>query len=108
MPFPRRVGETRRGGDYDGRHQRARKAAAEHHDASDPCARCGHALGPMGPWLHYDHDQARTGYLGFSHGSRPCPVCGKRCNIRAGAIEGNRRSRGSRIARSDPKVPTGW
>jgi hypothetical protein len=29
--------------------------------------------------LHYDHNEARTGYLGFSHG---------RCNMLAGARRG--------------------
>lgn len=76
---------------YDAEHRKARKAAAAIHSPDDPCARCGHALGPMGPHLHYDHNADRTGYLGFSHGSEPCPDCGKRCNVRAGAIEGNRR-----------------
>lgn len=76
---------------YDAEHRKARKAAAALHSAADPCARCGHALGPMGPWLHYDHNDARDGYLGFSHGSEPCAICNRRCNVRAGAIEGNRR-----------------
>jgi hypothetical protein len=38
----------------------------------------------MGPWLHYDHNEA-GGYLGFSHAH---------CNNRAGAIKGNLLSRG--------------
>jgi hypothetical protein len=41
----------------------------------------------MGPWLHYDHNDARSGYLGFSHGDYPCPICGHRCNRRAGALK---------------------
>lgn len=48
----------------------------------------------MGRWLHYDHNDDGTGYLGFAHGA-PCPHCGIRCNTRAGAVEGNSRSRGT-------------
>lgn len=77
---------TERG--YGTKHQQDRTAAAARHRPSDPCARCGHQLGPMGPWLHYDHNDQRTGYLGFSHGARRCPICGHRCNKRAGAIKG--------------------
>jgi hypothetical protein len=75
---------------YDKTHQKAREFAASVHKPTDPCARCGHKLGPMGPWLHYDHNDARSGYLGFSHGRYPCLVCGKRCNLRAGAKAGRR------------------
>jgi hypothetical protein len=71
--------QTRTGGRYDTRHQQARKAAAKQHQPTDPCARCGQPLGPMGRWLHYDHDET-GGYLGFSH---------SRCNLRAGAQKGN-------------------
>ena len=39
--------------------------------------------------LHYDHNDDATGYLGFAHGNEPCPQCGHRCNLRAGAIKGN-------------------
>jgi hypothetical protein len=78
---------------YGRDHQRARKQAAQQHKPTDPCSRCGHALGPIGSWLHYDHTDSSDGYLGFSHGSRPCPVCGRRCNIRAGAQKANRNSR---------------
>lgn len=87
MPFPRDTGQTRKGGRYDRKHQIARADAAKHHDPNHGCARCGHPLGPMGPWLHYDHDET-GGYLGFSHGQHPCPDCGQRCNVRAGAQKG--------------------
>ncbi len=33
-------------------HQKARKTWAARHRPTDPCARCGQPLGPMGPWLH--------------------------------------------------------
>lgn len=72
---------------YGKQHERARAAAAARHDPANPCCRCGHALGPMGPWLHFDHTDSRDGYLGFSHGA-PCPVCGARCNLKAGAKKG--------------------
>lgn len=71
-------------------HRFARAAAALRHQPSDLCARCGHALGPMGPWLHFDHTDERDGYLGFSHGGRDCPVCRARCNLKAGAQKGRR------------------
>jgi len=75
---------------YGKDHEKARAAAALMHNPGNPCVRCGHPLGPMGPWLHLDHNAQRTGYLGFSHGHRPCPVCGKRCNLSAGAKVGRR------------------
>lgn len=80
---------------YGAPHQAERRAAAKHHNPADPCARCGHPLGPMGPWLHYDHDDTRTGYLGFSHGDNPCPMCGHRCNKRAGAIRKQQLAKGA-------------
>ena len=67
---------------YGWTHAKARAAAAARHKTTDLCVRCRQPLGPMGPWLHYDHNRARNGYLGFSH---------RRCNIRAAALEGNRR-----------------
>lgn len=81
--FPRDRTQTRKGGRYDATHQKARAAAAKHHQPSDPCARCGEPLGPMGPHLHYDHDE-HGGYLGFSHDY---------CNRRAGAVKGNQLQR---------------
>lgn len=75
---------------YGSEHAKARKAAAARHDPSDPCTRCGHPLGPMGRWLHYDHNASRTGYLGFAHGA-PCSWCRKRCNQVAGAKAGRAR-----------------
>lgn len=77
---PRRPGD--RG--YGAAHQKARRAAAATHRESDPCARCGEQLGPMGPNLHYDHTDDRTGYLGFSHAA---------CNSREGARRGGRVAR---------------
>lgn len=87
MPWDR---SRPRSGEYGWDHTKARRKWAAQHDPSDPCVRCGHPLGPMGSWLHLDHNRERTGYLGFSHGAR-CPVCLVRCNVRAGAKEGRRR-----------------
>lgn len=67
---------------YGNDHQRTRHALAAQHQPSDPCTRCGRPLGPMGRWLHLDHNATRTGYLGFAHAH---------CNSRAGAREGRRR-----------------
>lgn len=78
-------------------HATARKQWALRHHEDDPCVRCGHALGPMGPWLHLDHDDYdKTRYRGFAHGSAPCPVCKKRCNLRAAALLGNARQKRER------------
>lgn len=84
--FPRDKTQTRKGGRYDATHQRARAAAARKHKPTDLCARCGEELGPMGPYLHYDHDE-HGGYLGFSHAE---------CNLHAGAVKGNQRQREAR------------
>lgn len=93
-----RASTTDRG--YGSVHVKARKDAAARHKPTDPCVRCGHPLGPMGPWLHLDHTDDRRGYLGFSHGSRRCPVCRRKCNIRAGA------SKGARIVNGTAWLPT--
>ena len=69
-------------------HRKARAQWAQHHDPSHPCVRCGRPLGPMGPWLHLDHNRTRDGYLGFSHA---------RCNVRAGAREGRARQTATRL-----------
>lgn len=74
-PYNRHRSNTR----YGRQHREKRDAAARRHHPNNPCARCGNPLGPMGPDLHYDHDET-GGYLGFSHAQ---------CNIRAGAIKGN-------------------
>lgn len=80
---PRRPrSSTERG--YGREHQKAREAAAAIHHPEDPCARCGSPLGPMGPQLHYDHNDDRTAYLGFSHAT---------CNSLDGARRGGRVAR---------------
>ena len=67
------------------KHRNERSDWARRHQPDDPCTRCGHPLGPMGPWLHLDHDDVLTDQVnGFAHGD-PCPWCGVRCNVSAGA-----------------------
>jgi hypothetical protein len=87
MPWNRSrpAGSTR---GYGTEHAKARKALAALHDPTNPCCRCGRPLGPMGPWLHLDHNRTRDGYLGFAHGS---------CNRKAGAREGRARQDASRL-----------
>ena len=45
-----------------------------------PCVRCGRPM-LRGQELHFDHNDDRTGYLGFSH---------RACNIRAAARKAKR------------------
>lgn len=82
---------------YGWTHIQARAAAAKRHHPDNPCTRCGHPLGPMGPHLHYDHSDDGTRYLGFAHGRTPCPYCGRRCNVRAGAQAGRQRQQTTRL-----------
>jgi hypothetical protein len=91
-----RPGGSKTAAKYRHDHVKARREAAARHDPSDPCTRCGHPLGPMGRWLHYDHSDDGSYYLGFAHGS-PCPWCGKRCNQSAGARVGRERQNVIRI-----------
>lgn len=84
MGFPRvKASTTARG--YGAAHQRERKAKLPHAYGTS-CVRC-HRTMHHGQALHYDHNDARDGYLGFSH---------RLCNLKAGAREGNRRSRGAK------------
>ena len=69
---------------YGNQHQRSRREAFPLLPEWSPCCRCGR---PMWKWerekyrrgtrsaLHYDHNDARSGYLGFSH---------RLCNLKAG------------------------
>jgi hypothetical protein len=93
MTFPTRKAKSNARG-YGQAHKAARAAAAKRHSPNHPCARCDHPLGPMGSWLHWDHNDQRTGYLGFSHGSKPCATCGRRCNIQDAAQAGRAKSNG--------------
>ena len=53
--------------------------AARHHPDHE-CTRCALPLGPMGPWLHLDHDDHdRSVVNGFAHAL---------CNVTAGARKG--------------------
>lgn len=81
-------------------HMRARRRYAARHHPLDPCARCGHPLGPMGPGLHLDHDDHdKRVYIGFSHGA-PCPTCGIPCNLRAAGQLGRERQQAQRLGPS--------
>ncbi len=64
-------------------HAKARKQWAARHQPTDLCVRCRRPLGPMGSWLHLDHDDHdKTIYRGFSHAA---------CNLKAAAELGRRR-----------------
>lgn len=85
MPWSRsRPAPSARGTGHE--HRKARAEWALRHDPSHLCVRCQRPLGPMGPWLHLDHNRNRDGYLGFAHG---------RCNVQAGAREGRARQTSS-------------
>ena len=62
-----------------------------------PCVRCGQPMLP-GQKLHLDHNDTRTGYLGFSHAW---------CNKRAGAKKGNRISNRITLSRR-PETASRW
>lgn len=79
MPWDHSRPRTNR---YGPAHTKARADAARHHHPDDPCTRCGHPLGPMGPGLHYDHTDDGQAYAGFAHAT---------CNVRAGARAGRAR-----------------
>ncbi|HEX5347838.1 MAG TPA: hypothetical protein VFW64_12190 [Pseudonocardiaceae bacterium] len=75
---------------YDSLHQRRRRAAFNALPEYTPCARCGQQMWkwqtePIGRTgrtrsaLHYDHNGARTGYLGFS-----CADCNRKAGASAG------------------------
>jgi hypothetical protein len=86
--FPEHPPRTGTNGRYNYQHKKARAAAAAQHEDDDPCCRCGQPLGPMGRWLHYDHTDDGTAYLGFAHAH---------CNLRAGAILGNQIQAGAML-----------
>jgi hypothetical protein len=66
---------------YGRQHQRTRDALLPNVTPLTPCCRCSHPLG--GGRIALDHNDEGTGYLGFAHDT-PCPICGQRCNSRAG------------------------
>jgi hypothetical protein len=102
MVWRKERSQTRKGERYDwSNHGKPRAIAARRHKPTDPCARCGHELGPMGKHLHYDHADDGIGYLGFSHGT-PCPVCGEKCNLQAGAVKGSAIAHGTPTGHLSP------
>jgi hypothetical protein len=66
-------GGTTKGG-WGNQHQKLRRALLPTAYGT-PCARCGLPMLP-GQKLHLDHNDSRTGWLGFSHAA---------CNLRAAA-----------------------
>ena len=75
MPWatPKAPGGTTRGG-WGNQHQKLRKRLLPSAYGT-PCARCGLPMLP-GQKLHLDHNDDRTGWIGFSHAA---------CNVRAAA-----------------------
>jgi hypothetical protein len=72
-----KASSTARGYDYQHRKLRALRLPYAY---GTPCVRCGESMLP-GQALEFDHNDARTGYLGFSHAD---------CNRKAGAQKGRR------------------
>ena len=64
---------------YNYRHRKLREQLLPSASGT-ACVRCGEPMLP-GQALEFDHNDERTGYLGFSH---------KRCNQRAGARKARR------------------
>lgn len=84
---------------YGHEHAKARAEAAKTHRPDDPCTRCHQPLGPMGPWLHYDHTDRRDGYLGFAHAE-----CNRTAGASAGARKSNARRRWARPTSTQPAL----
>jgi len=59
---------------YGAKHRKLRDALLPQ-AYGQPCVRCGYPMLP-GQTLHLDHNDTRTGYLGFAHAH---------CNVRAAA-----------------------
>jgi len=93
---------TERG--YGTPHQRLRAAAYARLPEYTPCARCHRTMwkgereqlpsGATRSALHYDHNGARTGYIGFS--------CAD-CNRKHGAAQGGREVARRRANRRHPR-----
>lgn len=83
-------------------HRKARAALLAAFTPGDPCCLCGHAMWPAGDGstrhLHADHVPGTTDqYRGLAHGTRPCPTCGKKCNVHDGARRGRARQTTTRL-----------
>ena len=99
MPWSKRrpVPTAKAKAEYGSQHKKLR-AVLLPQAYGTPCVRCGHVM-LRGQVLHLDHNDTRTGYLGFSHGSR-CHICGKRCNLKAAA----KKARRIQVARKQGRV----
>lgn len=90
---PRR--RVQRGDTYGSAHRRERQRWRPLVDNGEvACARCGRLIVPGTPW-HLDHDEDRSGYLGPSHSL---------CNLRAGAVKGNRGRAPTQVFTSRPRI----
>ena len=96
MAFPRSKASTTARG-YGAEHQQLR-AQLLPSAYGKPCTRCGKPLLP-GQALHFDHNDARTGYLGFAHAW---------CNKRAGARKGSRIAHRKAKAKASITTYTRW
>jgi hypothetical protein len=74
MPWSGSKGENTTAAGYGNSHQKLRKALLPSAYGT-PCVRCGKPM-LKGQKLHLDHNDTRTGWLGFSHAA---------CNLRAAA-----------------------
>lgn len=90
---------------YAGNHEAVRAEWLRVFRPGTPCVRCQHPLDPRIDQMDLDHNDAGTGYLGFSHHS-PCRVCGQRCNQAAGGVKGGRLRRLRRDV-AKPRPPGG-
>lgn len=70
---------------------RTRSEWAARHRPTDLCTRCRLPLGPMGRWLHLDHNDHTGAVDGFAHAA---------CNVRAGAALGRAVQKGQRTVRA--------
>jgi hypothetical protein len=75
---------------YDGEHQAVRRALLAVYEPTDPCARCGRALGGDPSRIDLGHRDDGPGWSGLEH---------RRCNRQAGARLGNARRRARRERR---------
>lgn len=89
MPWAQRKGSARIYQTPE--HRAARAALIAAHQDGDPCCLCGHPMTGPTRYLHADHVPGTDRYRGLAHGTRPCPTCGRKCNVQDGAKRGRAR-----------------